>query len=62
MFKTLIIAVCGLLSAVSAVNIELTKEQWLTAVPKSGFLKLHDSLDGSLGSGASKVSWSECVS
>ena len=62
MFKTLVLAVCGLMSAVSAVNIEHSKEQWLAAVPKSGFLKLHDSLDGSLGSTASKVSWSECDS
>ena len=62
MFKTLVLAVCGLLSAVSAANIELFKEQWLAAVPKSGFLKLHDSLDGSLGSTASKISWSECDS
>ena len=55
MFKTLVLAVCGLMSAVSAANIELFKELWLSAVPKSSFLKLH-------GSTASKISWSECDS
>ena len=58
MFKTLVLAVCGLMSAVSAANIELFKEQWLAAVPKSSFLKLH----GSTASTASKISWSECDS
>ena len=62
MFKTLALAICGLLSFASASSIELSKEQWLSAVPKSGFHKLHDNRDGALGSTASKVSWSECPS
>ncbi len=50
MFKTISLALCGLLSLVSA--------------NKSGFLSLHEtkSVAGGLGSVATKVSWSECPS
>ncbi len=64
MFKTLALAFCGLLSlANAATSIEISKEQWLAAVPKSGFLQLHETRDSAgLGSSATKVTWSECQS
>ncbi len=62
MFKTLALAVCGLLSLASAATLEIPMENWLAAAPKSGFLKLHGQKEGRVGSTATKVTWSECDS
>ena len=58
MFKTIILAMCGLLSA-SAFEVPL--ENWQMVAPKESLVKMQ--LHGSrLGSSASSVTWSECAS
>jgi hypothetical protein len=66
MFKTLVLAVIGLIaSSVSAAShLEIPKENWLQASPKSSPIKMQ--LIGAshlkLGSSATPVQWSECQS
>ena len=58
MFKSLILAMCGLLSA-SAFEVPL--ENWLKVANKESLVKMQ--LHGSrLGSSASAVTWTECQS
>ena len=59
MFKTLVLALCGVLA--SAAQIQIPVEAFLKAAPKESLVKMQ--LHGSrLGSSASKVLWSECKS
>ena len=58
MFKTIILAMCGLLAA-SAFEVPL--ENWQIVAPKESLVKMQ--LHGNrLGSTASSVTWTECAS
>ena len=58
MFKTLILALCGILSTQA---FEIPLENWQKIAPKESLVKMQ--LHGSrLGSTASSVKWSECAS
>jgi len=61
MFKTIILALCGVLA--SAIQLEIPKENWIKIAPKESLVKmqLHSSRY-SLASTASSVTWSECDS
>ena len=67
MFKTLVLAVIGLLSTstVSAGHLEIPRENWLQVTPKSSPIKMQlmgASSHMMLGSTATPVRWSECQS
>lgn len=64
MFKAIALAVIGFLATASAGVLEIPKENWLQATPKSSPIKMQ--LQGSshmrLASTATPVKWSECQS
>jgi hypothetical protein len=59
MFKTLVLALCGVLA--SAAQLQIPMEAFMKVAPKESLVKMQ--LHGSrLGSTASGVTWSECPS
>ena len=64
MFKTLVLAVIGLIASSAATRVEIPMENWLKVSPKSSPIKmqLQGASNMKLGSTATPVKWSECNS